>query len=541
MKKSKSVIFVLLAAMMIFFAQYALSGANVQAEERIAASSVNHMLGAGLITIVDETTDLSTPLAEDTNENYYITSRKWSGMSSVICAGNNIFVAWQTGGTTEPDPNNLNYVVVAASTDGGFTWVDPFMIIRPVGTGSSGWYPRFYYNHAGELNLIFSWEGKGVFRTILYNADGPLNSIYYSEPEFLGVTRTPYTKPTLLSDGNIMYGCGSAVTQVMRSADDGATFQETARITSELPDSVARYSECTLVEKKDGTLWVLRRLENAGYGGVEQSFSADGGKTWTTPQYDLPFPLRSPGSMFHMVRLKSGALLFVTNAAGMGMDRRMMTAYLSEDDGESWPYSLLLDTSLTSYPDIYQHDDGTIYVTFDKDRYGEGGVRLCVFTEEDVKTGAFVSEGSKQLVTVVKLNYDYADIRSVNNAFPAVAYYPVGTSLEDILSDLKLPVVVTDDNGVSHELKGRYQISGYDERNAGEYTARFVTDLPATLKDSFNLLQFKIILEKKKFPVWIVGCGIAAVVLAGGSAAILLVKKKKKIVSNDKVEKGGEL
>lgn len=47
--------------------------------------------------------------------------------------------------------------------------------------------------------------------------------------------------------------------------------------------------------------------------------------------------------------------------------RSHLTAMLSEDDGETWPYTLLLDErNEVSYPDAKEADNGYIYVTRDK-------------------------------------------------------------------------------------------------------------------------------------------------------------------------------
>jgi hypothetical protein len=48
-----------------------------------------------------------------------------------------------------------------------------------------------------------------------------------------------------------------------------------------------------------------------------------------------------------------------------------MTAYLSEDDGKTWPHTLLLDTRSTSYPDACQGKDGTLYIVHDLGRRKE--------------------------------------------------------------------------------------------------------------------------------------------------------------------------
>ena len=75
------------------------------------------------ITIVDETTDLSVKVGPETDEDFYPEHKNWNGIPTVAKAGNNIFVAWYTGGKGEPDTDN--YICVAVSTDMGVTWKNP--------------------------------------------------------------------------------------------------------------------------------------------------------------------------------------------------------------------------------------------------------------------------------------------------------------------------------------------------------------------------------------------------------------------------------
>lgn len=491
---------------------------SVKAEEPMQGKT-NHTVHKDIVTIVDETTQLFTPIASHTDEDYQYFNRRWNGICSVITAGNNIFVAWQTGGVREPDPTLLNYIAIAASTDGGNTWIDPFIIIDPVDESVEARVPQFYRNHAGKIYLLFSYSTIGIHCIEFHNMDGDLSDVTYEDPFYIGVSNSSFTKPTLLQDGRIVYWSGTKDAYLFESTDDGKSFQRTSSVESNAPSNARVFCESVVVEKKDGMLWGLRRLENAVNGGIEQSFSADGGETWTVSQGSLPAPLTSPGSRFAMQRLQSGNLLFITNAAGMGgTNRTRMTAYLSTDDGETWPYSLLLDPLMSSYPDFWQAEDGKIYIAFDKDRYGEGGIRLCVVREEDVIAGEYVSEDAKQLIPVTRMNGDYVDIKSVNGAFPQEATFTVGTELNTILANYKTTITVIDEKGQSHELTGKYRVVGFDKEQAGTYKAYFITDMPATLKDSFSKLEFKITLVEKS------GCGsTVGAPMTGGAIGIGLL------------------
>jgi hypothetical protein len=62
-----------------------------------------------------------------------------------------------------------------------------------------------------------------------------------------------------------------------------------------------------------------------------------------------------------------------------------MTAFLSDDDGETWSKGLLLDDrSEVSYPDGFQAPDGTIHVLYDWNRHTDAEILHVKFTEEDI-------------------------------------------------------------------------------------------------------------------------------------------------------------
>ena len=56
--------------------------------------------------------------------------------------------------------------------------------------------------------------------------------------------------------------------------------------------------------------------------------------------------------------------------------RNNLTSMLSEDDGNTWPYTLLFDSrDRVSYPEATEGDDGWIYITYDSDR---GCSEMCL-------------------------------------------------------------------------------------------------------------------------------------------------------------------
>ena len=83
--------------------------------------------------------------------------------------------------------------------------------------------------------------------------------------------------------------------------------------------------------------------------------------------------------------------------------RSHLTALLSEDDGATWPYSLLLDErNEVSYPDAAEGSDGYIYITYDHERVTEREILMARITEDDILKGALTGEKSSLRILVNK-------------------------------------------------------------------------------------------------------------------------------------------
>jgi len=83
--------------------------------------------------------------------------------------------------------------------------------------------------------------------------------------------------------------------------------------------------------------------------------------------------------------------------------RSHLTALLSEDDGKTWPYRLLLDArDDVSYPDIAEGEDGCLYVVYDYKRVTQREILMARFTEEDVIKGRLVNPRSRPRILVNK-------------------------------------------------------------------------------------------------------------------------------------------
>lgn len=141
--------------------------------------------------------------------------------------------------------------------------------------------------------------------------------------------------------------------RVLYSDDDGISWKESEKVNVPLHKKEAFHKgirwnhdavEPTVLELNDGRIWmIMRTSQDTHY----QSYSYDGGETWTTP---VPAPFYGTITMPTLTRLKDNRILFVWNnttplpelatANGVWDDvftnRNVLHAAVSEDDGRTW-------------------------------------------------------------------------------------------------------------------------------------------------------------------------------------------------------------
>lgn len=363
-------------------------------------------------------------------------NRRFQGIPGLeITPSGRLWATWYGGGRGEGPEN---YVVLSTSTDGGGTWSEELVIDPPQNVrayDSTLWIdPQgrlwWFWAQCASVEVKDSYavyDGRaGVWAVVAEDLERPL----WSAPRRIA-NGVMMNKPSVLSNGEWALptavwndvGNGTALPELLHerfssitiSADQGGTF--TRRGGADV--RYRSFDEHMIVELKDGRLWMLVRTEY----GIGQSFSKDGGISWT-PGYATP--LGGPGSRFYIRRLRSGRLLLVNHVAEYEhpTERRNMTAWLSEDDGKTWKGGLLLDGRKdVSYPDGTQTADGTIWIIYDHARYKGGDILLARFREEDVLAGICVSSEARLRIQVSR--YPYTD-DDCNNATDGQAAGPRG-------------------------------------------------------------------------------------------------------------------
>ena len=309
-----------------------------------------------------------------------------------------LWAAWVGNGD---NPNG--FFMLASSDDGGAKWSKPRVVIDPTDPPNApqrrALVGNLWSDPLGRLWCFFD-QSLGYF-------DGRCGDWYIrcddpdaAEPVWTKPVRfadgCTLNKPTVLSNGDWLLPVslwtrdriGPAVLKdahhdldpirmanVFASTDQGKTWTRRGGVAFPETD----FDEHMIVERKDGSLWMLARTKK----GISESTSTDKGATWSAPQ---PSAIQNVSARFLIRRLASGKLLLVKNGPiNVRLPRRSnLKAFLSDDDGRTWGKGLLLDDRAeVSYPDGFQAPDGTIHILYDWNRHTDAEILLTKFKEED--------------------------------------------------------------------------------------------------------------------------------------------------------------
>ena len=336
--------------------------------------------------------------------NYTADKHLWIGIPSIeVTRGGKTYLTFYSGGVKEEIGN---YCMLFRSEDGksfgepiaicyadGYRCFDPCLWIDPLG------------------RLWFTWARcpeDGVWAAICDDPDAE-DPIFGAE-FFIG-HNVLMNKPTVLSTGEWLFplavwnydvrtlpACWDSAVEPKGSfacatCDHGKTFQTLGY--ADVKDR--SFDEHMFLELPGG---VLRCFVRTRYG-IGAADSYDGGLHWG---HDFDTGYGGPSSRFFIRRLPSGRVLLINHYEFTG--RNNLTAMLSEDDGKTFPYRLLLDErNKVAYPDAAMDAQGRIHITYDRERGAFqktfAGIMKCAreiltacITEEDILQGKLVSDGS---------------------------------------------------------------------------------------------------------------------------------------------------
>ena len=479
-------------------------------------------------------------------ETYNPKDRQWEGLVTVAVTGNRIWTAWYTGGVKEPDP--FNYIAIAYSDDDGQTWVDPYIVIDHEDPEQKGVCCNLPHLYVDNGDLIVQYLSQYLYNVRIENPGAPsINDLVIHDPVLISDIKIHKAPTRLTDEDGKTISVVAYETRVGFTENRGTTYidvwDETTskyvhRASLVSPNASHRsWPESQVVELERGKWLVASRIESGTNGGVEIAISNDYGKTWGTYQDNQPEPFIGPGSKGHIMQLSTGHILVVNHDTTSS--RSSMCAYLSTDHGQTYPYKLSLDSrNDVSYPSAFEKD-GYIYIVWDKGRYTEKELRISKITEQDIIDGEVTSSGSYEKRTINKLNDNYTDIVSIQNAYEKEYVVDVGTPSSRIRNQLPNSFTVIDSKGREHLLTGVWKSAGYKPDVEGKYYFNFVAEMSNYLEDPYHLLRVKVIVKKPEEKknsdnnnntALIVGLSVGGAVLAAGAVTgvVIGVKKKKK-------------
>lgn len=332
----------------------------------------------------------------------YADANRCFGIASSIARtpGGRLWCGFTSGGNGE---GQLNYGLVVRSGDDGVTWSPPVIVFDAHDEGLiRSDHVTVWTAPTGALWILWSryptylnGPGSSLWCIISENPDAA--EPRWSAPRKLADGQNLLTTPTVLADGTWIFptGCwnrGASPSRPLISRDQGVTFELGGPLHAvQDPD----FDEYMIVERADRRLVIFNRHTDS----FLQCESADGGRSWTRQE---PNGIRHTNSRFVFMKLASGNWLLVKQGRldwisdaqeerTTQRGRSHLTAYISGDEGRIWRGGLLLDERECSYPFGCQAGDGTIYVSYERNRWRQPEILFARFTEADVLAGKAVS------------------------------------------------------------------------------------------------------------------------------------------------------
>ncbi|QEG39065.1 sialidase family protein [Roseimaritima ulvae] len=319
------------------------------------------------------------------------------------------------------------FSVISTSADDGKTWKEVFVFDPSELLGGGASDPMLWKDAQGRIRFIglrnIDFKGKDEFATSAWEftmLDPENEHTAWNAPRLLGNKNMSVMKPLIFPDGTILrsmddfklVGVPNKVRiRFLKEAVDG-----TPIFVSEMPvDNDAVFAEQMPIIRKDGSLFTFYRARK----GQKFAESFDGGKSWQLGGY---YPMQfSINTKCILKTLPSGRVMLVANDVQMKQvdgknvyyytdengqqqelqkhktARTRMTAFLSDDDGKTFPHKLLLcDEGQISYPSTTVGKDGAIYIVYDQGRgvIGQHTIFVSKISEADILAGKLVNEES---------------------------------------------------------------------------------------------------------------------------------------------------
>lgn len=262
-----------------------------------------------------------------------------------------------TGGAFKEE--STSYLMLCYSDDDGLTWSKPVSLNRQV---------KLPY-----MSFIGPGPGRGVVLEHGAHKGRVVFPIYFGTRKF----------PLRLSC-TVIYSDDGGKTWRLGESPNNTREIDGARADCRTVKSKDMLTESQLIEQEDGTLKLFMRNHDPRHS-TAVAYSKNGGESWENFTWDdaLPQPVCQM-SVLKLQGTEKPTVVFLNPADRR--DRAEGTVRLSEDDGETFPYSRLLKPGPFVYSCMTQLPDGNIGALFEPDTKCRE-IRFASFSVDWIKEG----------------------------------------------------------------------------------------------------------------------------------------------------------
>jgi lysophospholipase L1-like esterase/predicted neuraminidase len=264
------------------------------------------------------------------------------------------------------------WIAARVTKDGGRTWSAEQEIARHADCQAS--HPSVLRTKDGTIHIFYlafkTWKWKDLNPTPeaqsdVYTARSTDDGKTWTAPQPIFDGYSGATNGAIETrDGKILVPYshyvndpGRLVSRVSISADGGKTWTLGTPIDIGGAGDHEGALEPGLLELKDGRVWMLIRTTR---GQFWNSYSTDGGKTWTPAKAGS---IDAPSAPGHMTRLSDGRIALVWNKKSK--NRRELYVAVSADEGSTWstPMAVARGKS-TTYPFVIEGSPGELWIGY---------------------------------------------------------------------------------------------------------------------------------------------------------------------------------
>jgi lysophospholipase L1-like esterase len=266
------------------------------------------------------------------------------------------------------------WIAGRVTKDGGKTWSPESVIARHPDCQPS--HPSVLTTRDGVLHVFYlgfkTWKWKGVNPTDEAQSDmwttrSSDNGATWSTPQMIFKGYTGASNGAIETrDGHIIVPYshyvndpGRLVSQASVSTDGGKTWSLSNNIDIGGAGDHEGALEACVIELNDGRVWMLIRTTRKFFW---ESFSTDGGKTWSEAKATTIDSSSAPG---HLTRLADDRIALVWNRAEKG--RSELHLALSADEGKTWTPSMNVAQGKpggATYPFVIEIDPGELWIGY---------------------------------------------------------------------------------------------------------------------------------------------------------------------------------